>query len=218
MTHFAAADLPEEDEFTRDQLDQFRQVLDALEGRSIDPGVVHAANTAATWRFPSTQFDMVRVGLGLYGLAPSDSVYDAAETTRPALQFTTQIVHIKEVEPGDTIGYGRSWRASDRRTIATIAAGYNDGLPRFMSNGGEVLVAGRRCPVVGDVCMDVSMVDVTDIEAPEVGDEVVLFGRDDRDGEEARIRVDEIAERGDTINYEILCNISPRVRRIFVRH
>lgn len=218
MTHFAAADIPAEDDFTRRQLDRFRGVLEHLEADDIDPGVLHAANTAAAWRFPEAQFDMVRIGLGLYGLAPSDPVYEAAETTRPALRFTTQIVHIKEVEQGDTVGYGRSWRAPETRTIATVAAGYNDGLPRFMSNGGEVLIAGRRCPIVGDVCMDVSMVDVTDLDAPEVGDEVLIFGPASRGAEQSRVPVDEIARRGDTINYEILCNISPRVRRIFVRH
>jgi alanine racemase len=97
--------------------------------------------------------------------------------------------------------------------LATIAIGYNDGFPRFMSNGGEVLIRGTRCPVVGRVCMDVSMVDITDLPNVQVGDEVVVFGR--QDGES--LTVDEIARRGDTINYEILCNISPRVRRIFVR-
>lgn len=216
-THFAAADLPDEDEFTRRQLDRFRGVLDEIRSDGIDPGLVHAANTAAAWRFPDAQFDMVRIGLGLYGLAPSEPVYGAAETTRSALRFTTRIVHIKDVEPGETVGYGRTWRAAEPRSIATIAAGYNDGFPRFMSNGGEVLVGGRRCPVVGNVCMDVSMVDVTELPEARVGDEVVLFGTDRRGDRPRRIPVDEIAERGDTINYEILCNISPRVRRIFVR-
>ena len=214
MTHFAAADIPSEDGFTNQQIASFRAVLDEMRDEAIEPGLVHAANTAAAWRFPEAHFDLVRVGLGLYGLAPSSAVDDATRDIEPALRFTTQIVYIKDVEAGDTVGYGRSWRADETRRIATVAAGYNDGLPRFMSNGGELLIHGTRCPIVGDVCMDVSMVDVTHLDEPEIGDEVVIFGHQ----EDAHIPVDEIAARGDTINYEILCNISPRVRRIFVRH
>ncbi len=212
MTHFAVADVPSETDYTRDQLETFRDVLERLEAANLAPEIVHAANTAAAWRFPETHFDMVRVGLGLYGLAPSDAVYETGDMAH-ALRLTTRIVHMKTVEPGETVGYGRTWRAEQPTRIATIAVGYNDGLPRFMSNGGEVLIGGRRCPIVGSVCMDVSMVDITDVPDVDIGDEVVIFGRQ---GDE-RVTVDEIAERGDTINYEILCNISPRVRRIFTR-
>ncbi len=213
MTHFPAADLPDEDVFTRKQIARLREVCDELREADLDPGVVHAANTAAAWRFPEAHFDMVRVGLGLYGLAPSPAVSSSTDGAERALTFTTRIIHTKSVDAGETVGYGRSWRADRPRQIATIAAGYNDGLPRFMSNGGEVLIDGLHCPIVGDVCMDVSMVDVSGVDAPKVGDEVVLFGTQN----DARITVDEIAERGETINYEILCNISPRVRRIFLR-
>ncbi len=221
MTHFAAADDPAEDEFTREQIRRFRSVLDELRGAGIDPPLVHAANTAAAWRFPDAHFDAVRVGLGLYGLSPSDPVAAETDGVRPALAFTTRIIHLKEVADGTSVGYNRTWQADGRRRIATIAAGYNDGFPRFMSNGGEVLVDGRRCPVVGNVCMDVSMVDVTEVDDVKLGDEVIIFGAHseaaDGDEQQARISVDEIAARGGTINYEILCNISPRVRRIFVR-
>ena len=213
MTHFPAADIPDEDEFTRQQISAFDGVLEELRDAGIDPETVHAANTAAAWRFSEAHFDMVRVGLGLYGLAPSTAVDETADGAERALAFTTRIIHVKDVEAGETVGYGRNWRADETGRIATIAAGYNDGLPRFMSNGGEVLVHGTLCPIVGDVCMDVAMVDVTPLDDPQVGDEVVLFGAQG----DTRITVDEIAERGDTINYEILCNISPRVRRIFVR-
>ncbi len=213
MTHFAAADDPAEDAFTREQIRQFEAVLAELRAAGIDPPVVHAANTAGAWRFPQAHYDRVRVGLGLYGLAPSRAVAAETRGTRPALAFSTRIIHLKEVAAGESVGYNRTWVAPGPRRIATIAAGYNDGFPRFMSNGGEVLVGARRCPVVGNVCMDVSMVDVTDVADVAVGDEVVLFGRQG----EALLSVDEIAARGHTINYEILCNISPRVRRIFVR-
>jgi Alr-MurF fusion protein len=213
MTHLAAADDPGEDDFSRTQIERFEQVLAALEAEGLAPPVVHAANTAATWRLPEAHYDRVRVGLGLYGLAPSEAVAQRARGVRPALSFTTQIIHLEQVAAGESVGYNRSWVADGPRRIATIAAGYNDGFPRFMSNGGEVLVGGRRCPVVGHVCMDVAMVDVTEVAPVEVGDEVVLFGTQGAQ----TIGVDEIASRGGTISYEILCNISPRVRRIFVR-
>lgn len=213
MTHFAAADDPQEDAFTRQQLDTFEQVLADLRSEGIDPKAVHAANTAGAWRFPEAHYDLVRVGLGLYGLSPSPDVAHETTGTRPALEFTTRIIHVKDVAPGETVGYNRTWTAERPRQIATIAAGYNDGFPRFMSNGGHVLIGGVRCPVVGNVCMDVSMVDVSLVPQAKVGDEVVIFGRQ---GDEV-VTVDEIAGRGGTISYELLCNIAPRVRRIFIR-
>jgi alanine racemase len=212
MTHFAAADDPGEDDFTRQQIRRFRSALDAIAGAGIALECAHAANTAAAWRFPEARFDMVRVGLGLYGLHPGAAVAEIAADTRPALQLATRITQIRRVEAGETVGYGRSWRAPGPRTLATIAIGYNDGLPRFMSNGGEVLVGGRRCPIVGRVCMDATMVDITGLDA-RAGDEVVVFGRQG----EAVLPIEEIAARGQTISYEILCMISGRVRRIFVQ-
>ena len=213
ITHFAAADDPAEDEFTAGQISRFEHVIETLTARGQRPPVIHAANTAASWRWPQTRYDSVRVGLGLYGLSPSGPVEESADGIRPALSFSTQVIHTTEIKPGESVGYNRTWTAAKPTEIATVAVGYNDGFPRFMSNGGEVLIRGQRCPVVGNVCMDVSMVDVTDLANVEIGDEVVIFGS--QRGQ--RVTVDEIAARGGTINYEILCNISPRVRRIFVR-
>lgn len=215
MTHFAAADDDEDDDFTRGQLDQFERVLETLRTHDIDPGCVHAANTAAAWRFPDAHFDMVRVGLGLYGFSPGPAVTrEYGDHLHPAVALTTRVLKTRTLEPGDTVSYGRTWRADTPTDIAVIAAGYNDGLPRFMSNGGEVLVDGHRCPIVGAVCMDVTMVDVSNHpDEVQKDDDVLVFGRrDQRD-----LSIDDIARRGDTINYEILCNVSPRVRRIFVR-
>jgi alanine racemase len=213
MTHFAAADAPAEDPFTHGQIAAFDEVLAALDDEGLRPPVVHAANTAAAWRFPEARYDMVRVGLGLYGVHPSPDVGAATNGVRPALRFVTEVLWVKTVEDGETVSYGRTWKADGPREIATIAVGYNDGFSRFMSNGGEVLIRGRRCPVVGNVCMDASMVDVTDLDEVAVGDEVVLFG--EQRGEQ--ITVEELAAQGRTINYEILTNVSPRVRRIFTR-
>lgn len=213
MTHFAAADDAQEDDFTRAQIAKFEAVIADLTREDVIPRIVHAANTAAAWRFPEARYDMVRVGLGLYGIHPSADVAHDVKGTTPALEFVTEITHVQDVAAGESVGYGRTWRPDAPRRIATIAAGYNDGFSRFMSNGGEVLIHGHRCPVVGSVCMDVSMVDVTDVPAAAPGDEVVIFGT--RDGVE--LSIDEMAKRGHTISYEILTNISPRVRRIFRR-
>ncbi len=214
MTHFAAADDSDEDEFTRLQISRFETVIDALFEQGIEPPLIHAANTAAAWRFPEARFDMVRVGLGIYGLHPSKTVEEqSAEVVRPALKLSTRVLHIHDVEAGESVGYGRSWRADKPRRLATLAAGYNDGFPYFLSNRGQVLIGGKRCPVVGSVCMDVAVVDITNAGEVAVGDEAVLFGRQNG----ASIHVDEWAELGESINYELLCNISPRVRRIFLK-
>ncbi|MFU8805162.1 MAG: alanine racemase [Bradymonadaceae bacterium] len=213
MTHFAAADDATEDEFTELQLARFDAVLNELADLGVELETVHAANTAGAWRVPRASYDMVRIGLGLYGLHPGPDVETQAIETRPALRMTTRIIHVHEIDAGESVGYGRTWTAPEPTRLATIAVGYNDGFPRFMSNGGEVLIGEERCPVVGNVCMDVTMIDVSALDHVEVGDEVVLFGTQ---GSES-ISVDEWATRGSTINYELLCNISPRVRRIFVR-
>ncbi|MEZ4461382.1 MAG: alanine racemase [bacterium] len=213
MTHFSSADDPREDAYTLSQIAQFDAVRETLEAHGFALTHVHAANTAAAWRFPQARYDLVRVGLGLYGFHPSQDVAALAQQTRPALKFSTQIIHIKPVHAGDSISYGRRWKSPGSRLIATIAAGYNDGFSRFMSNGGIVLIGGQRCEVVGSVCMDVAMVDITHVPSAAVGDEVVIFG--EQDG--SFLAVEEMADRGNTINYEVLCKISPRVRRIFVR-
>lgn len=211
MTHFAAADDPQEDEFTRGQIAAFEHVLADVRSAGHEIRVVHAANTAAAWRFPEARYDMVRIGLGLYGVHPSDEVGQETEGVQPALEFVTEIIAVRTVTDGESVSYGRTWRADGDRRIATIAVGYNDGFPRYMSNGGEVLVRGQRCPVVGNVCMDATMVDVTEVTDATTGDEVVLFGtRGDQ-----TVTIEEIARRGGTINYEILTSVSPRVRRIF---
>ena len=215
MTHLAAADDSRQDAFTLEQLRRFDEALEVMRRGGLDPGLVHAANTAAAWRFPQARRDMVRVGLGLYGLDPAPDVERAHRPLRPALKLTTRVIHVHTVAAGETIGYGRAaGRASDRQ-IATLAIGYSDGFARALSSGrGQVLLGGERCEVVGRVCMDVCMVDVTHLGGRvQVGDEAVVIGQQ---GEE-RIEVDELARRAGTISYEILCNISSRVRRIFVQ-
>ncbi len=214
MTHLASADEPNQDAFTRAQIARFDSALSDLSQAGIDYGKVHIGNTAGAIRFPEARRDFVRVGLGVYGFSPSQSVTESAgKKLKPALSMSTRIIDIHQIKSGESLGYGQSWTAKRDSKIGTIACGYYDGFPRFMSNGGEVLIGNQRVPVVGKVCMDVSMIDLTDIETVREGDRVVIFG----EYEGYEISVNEIADRGNTINYEILTGISSRVKRIFLK-
>ncbi|MGC8658010.1 MAG: alanine racemase [Desulfomonilaceae bacterium] len=212
MTHFSSADDPESDDYTRNQIAAFNSVLDQARKRGFTFRYIHAANTSALVRFPETRYNMVRPGLAIYGMYPSASVSKLVELDR-VITFSTKIAQIKTHPAGRCISYNRRFVTCRDCRIATLHVGYNDGYPRFQSNRGEVLVRGQRAKVVGTICMDTLMIDVTDIPEASVGDEVVLIGRQ----EDQEILPDEIASNGDTINYEIACKISPRVTRIFVQ-
>jgi len=212
MTHFSCADDPEADDYTCQQITLFEELLAELRRRGFLFRFVHAANTAAVVRFPETHYDMVRPGLAIYGMYPSPAVR-ALLNLEPVITFCTKIAQIKEHPAGRGISYNRRFVTSRPSRIATLPVGYNDGYPRFQSNVGEVLVRGRRARVVGTVCMDAIMIDVTDIPEARVGDEVILIGRQGNE----EILPDDIAANGGTINYEIACRISPRVTRIFVQ-
>jgi len=212
MTHFSSADDPEADDYTLGQINAFESLLSEVRRRGHHIRYVHAANTAAAVRFPQTHYNMIRPGLAIYGMYPSKAVC-ALVRLEPVITFSTKIAQIKEHPPGRSISYNRRFVTPRNSRIATLPVGYNDGYPRFQSNTGQVLVRGRRVPVVGTVCMDAVMIDVTDVPETRVGDEVVLIGRQ---GDE-EILPDEIAANGNTINYEIVCKISPRVKRIFVQ-
>lgn len=212
MTHFSSADDPEDDDYTRSQIAAFAGLVKEMERRGIRFRYVHAANTAGLVRFPETRFSMVRPGLAIYGMHPSPAVRSLVHLEQ-VFTFSTKIALIKKHPPGRCISYNRRFVTNRPSVIATLPVGYNDGYPRFQSNIGEVLVRGRRAPVVGTVCMDTTMIDVTDIPDVRIGDEAVLIGRQGDD----EILADEIAANGNTINYEIACKISPRVRRIFLQ-
>ncbi len=212
MTHFASADDPRDDTYTLGQIRSFQSLVDDLKRLGHTFRYVHAGNTAAVVRFPQTHFNMVRPGLGIYGLYPSEAVRSMVRLEQ-VITFSTKIAQIKEHPAGRCISYNRRFVTPGPCRIATLHVGYNDGYPRFQSNVGQVLVRGRRVPVVGTVCMDATMIDVTDVPEAKVGDEAVLIGRQ---GDE-EILADDIAANGGTINYEIICKISPRVTRIFVQ-
>jgi alanine racemase len=207
MTHFATADEPG-DEFFGAQLDAFRQFVGDV-GR--DDLLVHAANSAAALRDPASHFDIVRCGVAIYGMDPFGED-PAAHGLEPALSLHSWVGAVRRFEAGDSAGYGRRWSAPEPTWVATIPIGYGDGWRRALTNNCDVLIRGRRHPLVGTVSMDnitVALGADTDVA---VGDEVVLIGAQ---GEE-RILAEEVARRLDTINYEITCALTPRVRRQYV--
>lgn len=210
FTHFASAD-EEDASFTRYQLGLFREVLARLAAAGCRFRWRHAANSAALLRLPETHFNLVRPGLALYGLYPSPAVNNGCVHLRPAMSLKSRIVFLKEVPAGTGISYGRTFVTRRESRIATLPLGYADGYSRLLSNCGQVLVRGKRAPVVGRVCMDQTMIDVTDVEGAAEGDEVVLFGRQG----EAFLPVEELAAKMGTISYEVLCLVGERVPRFY---
>lgn len=209
MTHFAVADDPT-NPYTMDQFKKFCRIIDALRRRKIIFRLNHCANSAATINFKETHLDMVRLGITLYGLNPSPKT--VVRGLKPALSLKAKVSFIKELEEGERISYGLTYRTDRKSLIATIPIGYGDGYSRLLSNRALVLIKGKRAPVVGRVTMDQIMVDVTDIEEVEVGAEAVLIGHQGKES----ISADELAELVGTINYEIVCMIGQRVPRVYV--
>jgi alanine racemase len=216
FTHLAVADLPDARgvpgwgrEYTLEQLDRFRRVLQDLEGEGMRMKYVHAANSAAVFAFPESHFNMVRPGIAIFGLDPSCDVPCPAGF-EPALSFKTQVAQVKELPPGSYVSYGCTYQTVGESRIAVIPVGYADGFRRGPRHWGEVLVKGRRAPVVGVVCMDQSMIDVTHVPGVREGDEVTLIGEQGGD----RITVGEVARRLDSINYEVVSEILARVPRV----
>jgi len=208
FSHFSHAENVEGSYTTR-QLRIFKTVVERLRAEGIAPSLVHLANSAATITLPAAYFDMVRPGLMLYGIYPSAAMASQI-CLKPVLSWKTRILQLKKVPAGSSISYGQTFVTKRDSLIATLPMGYADGYSRLLSNRGEVLVNGKRAPVAGRVCMDLTMIDVTDIEKIQPGDEVVLLGRQG----DAEISADEMAAWTNTISYEILTSISNRVPRI----
>lgn len=215
FTHFAVADElgGEQEAFTREQFHRFRQACARLEKAGFSLGLRYCANSAASLRFPEMAMDMVREGIAQYGLSPSREMARSVPQLRPILSLHSTVAMVKTVLPGDTISYGRRFTAQEPRQIATIPVGYADGYARILGGRGKVLIHGCPAPVVGRVCMDQMMVDVTGLPPVKMGDQVVLVGQD---GEET-ITFDQLAQLADTISYECVCAIAPRVPRLYVR-
>ena len=208
FTHFSDADAADLS-YTVWQLERFEKVLATVRDHGLLPALVHAANSAAMLRLPQSRYNMVRPGLVLYGLNPSPDA-PCPPDFRPALTFKCQIAQVKELTIGSYVSYGRTFCTERPSRIAVIPVGYADGFRRAPNHWGEVLVRGRRAPIVGRVCMDQTMIDVTDIPHVRQGDEVVLIGSQG----DARITVDEVARRLGTIHYEVISEILARVPRV----
>ena len=209
-THFANADSFDKTH-AREQFAFFRKVLDRLEERGLRIPIRHAANSAATLEMAETHLDMVRPGIILYGLAPSPEVDMSIVPLKPVMSLKARIIHLKEVPGNFKISYGSTYVTERPTKIATVSVGYADGYSRLLSSKGVMLVRGEKTPVVGRVCMDLTMIDVGHIGDAEVGDEVLLFGEQ---GDTA-LSVDDLAELTGTINYEIVSTITSRVPRIY---
>ncbi|MDR1114848.1 MAG: bifunctional UDP-N-acetylmuramoyl-tripeptide:D-alanyl-D-alanine ligase/alanine racemase [Tannerella sp.] len=205
FSHLVGSDAPEFDDFTEKQVDEYTRAAEALEKGLGYTILKHILNSAGIERFPDYQKDMVRLGISLYGISASGMTEDL----QCVCSLKTVILQIRNVPRGDSIGYGRKTFVERDSRIAVIPIGYADGLDRHLSNGnGEVLVHGKRCPIVGNICMDACMIDVTDVDANE-GDTVIIFNDE--------LTVDELAAKIGTIPYEILTSVSPRVKRIYYR-
>ncbi len=210
MTHFATADVTDGPDagFMREQLVRFRAIVPAFRDRF--PGItVHAANSAGTLRDHGAAFDMVRCGIALYGCSPFGGDPTADDLT-PALSWHSRLALVKHISSRESVGYGRTWRAARGTWIGTIPVGYADGFARDLSNRGEVLVGGRRVPVVGSVSMDLITVDLGPEATERGGEEVVIIGSQGTE----RMTADEIARLRGTIAYEVTCAVSPRVARV----
>lgn len=202
FTHFASADEGKDgQEYTKNQYRLFRETIEYLEEKGIRFSIKHCANSAAILDYPEFHLDMVRAGIILYGEFPSAQI-ESKRKFYPAFKLKTIVSHLKTIKKGECVSYGRKYKANDDRIIATIPIGYADGLHQYNSCGGEVEVNGKRAPIVGRICMDQCMIDVTGIDV-SLGMEVTVYG--------GQITVNEVAKRNDMIAYEILCSIGKRL-------
>lgn len=208
FTHFARAD-EKTIEPAIGPFSAYLDFVDGLEKRGIKIPIKHVANSAAVLSFPEANLDMVRSGIMTYGLYPSEEVPKEKLPLRPAMEWKALISYVKEVEPGTSISYGGTFTAEHRMKVATVPVGYADGMKRDLSGKGRVLVHGEYAPILGRVCMDQFMIDVTGIEGVKMGDVVTIFGRDG----ERTIPVEEVAALSHSFNYEFVCSVANRVPR-----
>ena len=213
FTHFAVAD-DDDDDYTKAQYERFKELCDRVKADGVKVNLCHCCNSAGLMRFPQYHMDMVRPGIIMYGLMPSGFVDKNILKLRPAMSLKAKITNIKTVEKGVSVSYGRKYITTDTTKIATVSIGYADGYSRILSGKVEMLAGGKKTPQIGTICMDQCMIDVTDVNNINIGDEAILFGSDDSGNQ---IPIEEIAEIMGTINYEILCVIGKRVPRVYLR-
>ena len=212
FTHYFKADSIDKTS-AMSQLSMYTNMLDRLEEAGVHFAIRHISNSAGIMEMPNVAYDMVRSGISTYGLYPSEEMDKEACVLYPAMSFKSHITHLKMVKAGETVGYGGTYTLPCDKMIATVGVGYADGYPRALSNKGRVLVRGEYAPIVGRVCMDQIMIDISDIDGVNVGDEVVLFGSQ---GDKC-IPVEEPADMSSSFNYEFVCDINRRVPRVFFK-
>ena len=208
FSHFPLADA--NGSFTKGQIDKFKKIIDGIRPTHLDIGSVHLANSSGIFNWPASHHNLVRPGIALYGLRSSPNVAYAGDF-KPVMALKSRVVNLRTVDAETPVSYGHTFRTKRKSRIATISVGYGDGYPRLLSNKGDVLIRSFRAPIIGTVCMDLIMVDVTDVPEAEIGDVVTLFGRDG----DTEISVEECANKANTIVYEITSGIGPRVARVF---
>ncbi len=213
FTHFAKADEVDKD-FTRTQLTRFQWMVDQLKEKEVTFSLEHCANSAAIIDLPELPFNLVRAGISTYGLYPSEEVQKDQLRLKPALSLKSHVAFVKEVEEGTPISYGGTFVATKKMKIATIPVGYADGYPRSLSNLGYVLIRGKKAPIIGRICMDQFMVDVTEIEGVSFGDKVTMIGCD---GNET-ITVEMLGDLSGRFNYEFICDLGKRIPRVYVKN
>lgn len=207
FTHFSSADgsEPQDIAFTKEQYDRFNKAVKQLESEGFEPHTRHLCNSAAALLDVFDKGDMVREGIMLYGLAPSPAV-PLLDGMKPVMSLYSVVSMVKEIDAGSAVSYGRTYTAGERIRVATVSAGYADGVPRLLSNRGSVLICGKWAPIIGTICMDQFCVDVSGIDDVKIGDKVTIFGEG--------LSVDEVAANAETINYEIVCGITKRVNTV----
>jgi alanine racemase len=218
-THFANIEDTTEHDFARAQLERFRARLGELRAAGLEVPFPHTACSAATILFPETYFSLVRVGIGMYGLWPSKETYLSAFSRgkdpiqlKPAMTWKTRVIQVKEIPSGAYVGYGLTYRTTRPTLLAILPIGYANGYDRQLSNRAHVLIGGVRAPVRGRVCMNLCMVDVTDLPAVHLEDEVVILGR----SQDEQISAEQIASWAQTINYEVVTRADPTAPRVYV--
>lgn len=207
FTHFAVSDrnTDEEDGFTDEQYKRFCSAVKYFEDNGLSPEYRHCCNSAAICNDAEKHQNLCRAGIIIYGLTPSSNL-KLPQDFIPVMELKSVVSFVKQINAGDTVSYGRTFKADKPMTVATVAAGYADGYPRLLSNKGYVIINGKRAPIIGRICMDQFCVDVSDLPDINQGDEVLLFGKE--------LPVEELANLCRTINYEIICGVSSRVKRI----
>lgn len=205
-THLSSADI--DDDYTKNQIKSFNVAIDTAKKKFGDLKYIHANASNGILNYPESNFNLVRPGIIMYGYKSSEDTLSKIDI-KPVASLKSKITFLKEVEEGTCIGYGRSYITKRKSMIGTVPIGYADGFRRTFSNGWEVMINGKLAPIIGKVCMDSFMVDVTDIKGVKLGDDVIIW-------DNKNITLDELADKCDTINYEILCTIGARVPRVFI--